>query len=383
MFMNFPSTVLSFLVACLLQSLMLTSAHGQVRIQGSAVEYSTISAAVSASSSGDVIEVDSGVYYESGITISHPLQIRAVQIISNQPQVTIDASGMGRHFLVQADCTLEGLHLRNGDVSGTGDGGAILHDSGALVLNDCVVESSAANSGGGIAGKGGDLTLVRSQVFSCNASIDGGGIHVGGASSQSQPTGTFVESGQALGNANSWSVALGDVDGDGDLDAVVAAISQPTYLWTNDGTGTFTNSGQALGNTGATSVAFGDVDGDGDLDAVVAAISQPTYLWINDGTGIFTNSGQQLENSNCTSVALGDVDGDGDLDAMIANEGFPNTLLINDGAGIFTDSGQSLGNPGSTASKSVALGDLDGDGDLDATFANALGDLNTVWTNDG
>ena len=200
--MNFPNALLSLLFALLLQSLMLSSAHGQVRIQGSAAEYPTISAAVGASAANDVIEVDSGVYYESGITISHPLQIRAVQIISNQPQVTIDASGMGRHFLVQSDCTLEGLRLRNGDVSGTGDGGAILHDSGALVLTDCIVESSSANSGGGIAANSGTLTLVRSLFLSCDASIEGGGIHVGGASSQSQPTGTF-DSGQALGNSRS------------------------------------------------------------------------------------------------------------------------------------------------------------------------------------
>ena len=386
--MNFPNTFLALLVTCLLQSLMLTSAHGQVRIQGTAVEYPTISAAVGASSSGDVIEVDSGVYYESGITISHPLQIKAVQIISNQPQVTIDASGMGRHFLVQADCTLEGLRLRNGDVSGTGDGGSILHDSGALVLNDCIVESSSANSGGGISANGGTLTLVRSQVFSCNASVDGGGIHVGSASSQSQPTGTFFDSNQALGNSDSISVALGDLDGDGDLDAMVANYNnQPNTVWTNDGTGTFTNSGQALGNSTSTSLALGDLDGDGDLDAMVTNwADHPNTVWTNDGTGTFTNSGQAVGNGRSTSVALGDLDGDGDLDAMVATDRKqPNSVWTNDGTGTFTNSGKAAG---SSASFSVALGDFDGDGDLDAMVANYLpGEINnqpnTVWINDG
>ena len=36
---------------------------------------------------------------------------------------------------------------------------------------------------------------------------------------------TFTDSGQSLGSANSFSVALGDLDGDGDLDAFVANYS--------------------------------------------------------------------------------------------------------------------------------------------------------------
>ena len=48
-----------------------------------------------------------------------------------------------------------------------------------------------------------------------------------------------------------------------------AAFSdQPNTVWTNDGTGTFSNSGQALGGSRSYSVALGDLDGDGDLDAM-------------------------------------------------------------------------------------------------------------------
>ena len=202
--------------------------------------------------------------------------------------------------------------------------------------------------------------------------------------------GTFSNSGQALGDSNSFSVALGDLDDDGDLDAMVAngggqpnGSLQPNTVWFNDGTGTFINSGQALGNSTSWAVALGDLDGDGDLDAMVGNRSAPNHIWMNDGTGTFTNSGQALGNSTSWTVALGDLDGDGDLDAFVANGG-PNTVWFNDGTGpvpygtgTFTDSGQALGN---SESLSVALGDLDGDGDLDAMVAN-LG-VNTVWTND-
>ncbi|MGA0873547.1 MAG: FG-GAP-like repeat-containing protein, partial [Phycisphaerales bacterium] len=142
------------------------------------------------------------------------------------------------------------------------------------------------------------------------------------------------DSGQALGNSNSQSVALGDLDGDGDLDAMVGNYAQPNRVWINDGAGTFTDSGQALGNSISYSVALGDLDGDGDLDAMDANVTpEPNRVWLNNGTGTFTDSGQALGNAYSVSVALGDLDGDGDLDAMVANAG-PNRVWINDGDSI-------------------------------------------------
>ena len=43
----------------------------------------------------------------------------------------------------------------------------------------------------------------------------------------------------------------------------------------------------------------------------------------------FTNSGQQLGDDFSHSVAVGDLDGDGDLDAWVANDGEPNTMWTN------------------------------------------------------
>ena len=158
---------------------------------------------------------------------------------------------------------------------------------------------------------------------------------------------------------------------------------QPNTVWTNDGSGTFTNSGQVLGNSKSRSVALGDLDGDGDLDAMVANFNQPNTVWLGDGSGNFHQLRPlALGNSWSWSVALGDLDGDGDLDAMVANNGNHNTVWLGDGTGTFTNSGQELGN---SYSLSVALGDLDGDGDLDAMVANGgwMGKQpNTVWTND-
>ncbi len=196
-------------------------------------------------------------------------------------------------------------------------------------------------------------------------------------------TGHFSDSGQNLGASQSYRVDLGDVDNDGDLDAFVGnANAQSNKVWLNDGAGTFTDSGQNLGHSHTLGVKLGDLDGDGDLDAFEAVnFNAPNKVWLNDGVGNFVDSGQNLGNSRSGDVALGDLDDDGDLDAFVGNSNFsPNKVWLNDGAGNFTDSGQNLGNSQSHG-RSV-LGDLDGDGDLDA-FVGNITQPNKVWLNDG
>ncbi|MEC8560623.1 MAG: FG-GAP-like repeat-containing protein, partial [Planctomycetota bacterium] len=125
--------------------------------------------------------------------------------------------------------------------------------------------------------------------------------------------GTFTDSGQAFGKSSSYSVALGDLDGDGDLDAVVANFGAPNTVWTNDGTGTFTDSEQVLGNGQSYSVALGDLDGDGDLDAKVANSSEANAVWTNDAWNISAvynrNSGSWFESATqaVASASAGDT----------------------------------------------------------------------------
>ena len=192
-------------------------------------------------------------------------------------------------------------------------------------------------------------------------------------------SGTFSQSSNSLGDSNSLGVSLGDVDGDGDLDAFVVNFNnQPDRVWLNAGSGTFSLSSNSLGNSNSRAVSLGDVDGDGDLDAFVANAYQANRVWLNAGSGTFTQSSNSLGDSGSFGASLGDVDGDGDLDAFVSNFGQANLVWLNAGSGTFTLSSNSLGD---LTSRAASLGDVDGDGDLDAFVANA--GANQVWLNAG
>ena len=187
-----------------------------------------------------------------------------------------------------------------------------------------------------------------------------------------------------IGSSDSRAVALGDLDSDGDLDAIVAnyGILLPPDIWgapqdllLNDGNGNFTVS--SLGGGLSYDVALGDLDGDSDLDAIVVdALSGTHELWWNDGLGNFSITTVDREDGSL-GVALGDLDKDGDLDAILTKDG-PQELWSNSGGGIFTIS--TFDND--TNSENVALGDLDDDGDLDAIITN-IDQPQEVYKNDG
>ncbi|MFL6246570.1 MAG: FG-GAP-like repeat-containing protein [Thermoanaerobaculia bacterium] len=191
----------------------------------------------------------------------------------------------------------------------------------------------------------------------------------------------FTQHATTFNGDSTIDVSLGDIDGDGDLDAVLSNQSGAQSAWLNDGTGGFTAhpTTPTFGSGNMNAIPLGDLDGDGDLDAITANQNGAEQVWMNDGTGSFSAS-TSFGGDNSYDVALGDVDGDGDLDAVVANmSGQAETVWSNSGNGTFS----SLSSFGTGDSRAVALGDVDGDGDLDAVIANAGTEAETIWLNDG
>lgn len=194
-----------------------------------------------------------------------------------------------------------------------------------------------------------------------------------------------------------WGLELGDVDGDKDLDVVVAVWGGQDRLLLNNGKGVFTDVTAThlpqLPNSGSRGLALGDIDRDGDLDLVVGHFGGQSYLFLNNGKGIFTDvTATNLPAGlyDTMDVALGDLNGDGHLDLVLGNglpTPVPSLLYFNDGKGVFKDASSQLPTFNGIT-EAVLLQDFNNDGHLDIYLAVMEyyideGKSNRIWLNNG
>ena len=238
--------------------------------------------------------------------------------------------------------------------------------------------------------------------------------------------GTFedatLESGLTF-NLRSNGPGWGDVDNDGDLDLYVTTLLDTRfYLFINDGNGVFTEEGAVRGAAiigpdvhQGMSVAFGDYDRDGFLDISVGewrrtesapgALSNARLLRNRGASApghfedVTQSAGVALDGASASvggvfvfTPTFTDLDDDGWPDLTMANDFLQSKLFWNNGNGTFTDGTVAAGVGTDESGMGSAIGDFDGDGDLD-WFVTAIyptcgipcqpGAGNRLYRNDG
>ena len=215
-------------------------------------------------------------------------------------------------------------------------------------------------------------------------------------------------------------VAIGDYDGDGDVDLYVTNLGVNRLLQ-NDGSGRFVDvtENAGVGKPGfSTAATFADLDADGDLDLFVVnyvhwsvpverscfSRGQSTYcsptayeapaldrLYQNDGDGTFTDitasAGLNTAFGNGLGTIAADFDNDGLIDLFVANDRTKDQLWMNQGGLTFTNEAVQRGvamddNGIAKAGMGVAVADLDNDDDVDLLVVNFEGESDSFYRNE-
>lgn len=184
------------------------------------------------------------------------------------------------------------------------------------------------------------------------------------------------------GFATPSSVAVGDLNGDGKLDVIVAmgGVSDAASVGVLLGNGDGTLGPQVLYGTAPSvaSLALGDFNGDGKLDWVVTtngSIDTATVA-LGRGDGTFQAARIFIAGNAPVAPAFADFNGDGILDAVVANSPDNDiSILLGNGDGTFKPP---MNMPFSGIPGLVVTGDFNNDGKQDFAVRNGFGNPSTV-----
>lgn len=265
-----------------------------------------------------------------------------------------------------------------GDVNGDNKLDLVASNSGASTV------SVFLGNGNGTFGTKTDYTAASGGIGIRLADINGDGnldvveaVKAANAVSilLGNGTGAFSAHTEITTGASSspTSTALGDINGDGRLDLVVA----------NKGTGTIgilLGSGGSFGAqttisavSGVTSAELADVNNDGKLDLLATDFNgNKVQVRIGNGNGTFGAATSYAVRAGPNHVVAGDLNGDGRLDLVTANfSGNSVSVLFGNGDGTFQS--QTEYTSGQSAPYTVTLADMDGDGRLDILASHGNG----------
>jgi hypothetical protein len=203
-----------------------------------------------------------------------------------------------------------------------------------------------------------------------------------------QPNGTFITSNYPTASvpSASWSIAAGDIDGNGFNDLLYGNGQAVSFVYANDD-GTAYTAMSFPNYVFSQRSNFIDIDNDGNLDAFVCHDVAPNVFFMNDGGGNLSFNqgglGDTPNGGNYGSIWV-DYDNDCDMDLFIAKCGADNINQMhrNNGDGTFSFVGPEHNLNDNASNWSSAWGDFDNDGDMDG-FIGASGGTHILRRNNG
>ena len=175
-----------------------------------------------------------------------------------------------------------------------------------------------------------------------------------------------------------------DIDSDGNVDIV--AGSEDAFWWSNDNGDGTTWTENTISTNAAYNIYAEDFDGDNDPD-IFTTFGGIYYYENADGNGDSWNTTQIDDPSNSIDngqyLAIGDIDGDGNLDAITAEDS-SNTGIYwwNNSDGDFSNSQSQTVDADIRYVRDLEAEDIDGDGDIDVLSTDNVNDSIIWWSND-
>ena len=222
--------------------------------------------------------------------------------------------------------------------------------------------------------------------------------YLGFGNSANQPP--FYYKGEYATGANPYSIAIGDVDRDGQPDIITANLSagtisilRNTYVFNNLGTPSFAQKIDYAAGSSPRAVAISDFDGDGKADVAVANERSNTVSVLRNTSGLpgslNTSSLAPMVSfatgSSPNSLTTSDVDGDGKPDLVASNYGSNSVSVLHNLAapGPLTPASFAAKVDFGTGAQPffVAAGEVDGDGKPDLIAVNASSNTVSVLRN--
>ncbi len=185
-------------------------------------------------------------------------------------------------------------------------------------------------------------------------------------------------------NGTQYTVSAGTGTGDGTLVLLVDGADIRDAAGNALAHGSFAAPGSLSVGDGPVSITVGDIDGDGRIDALTSDVNGGTIgILRGNGDGTF-----QLNFVNAGPIPVGataaDVSGDGKADLIYSNrEAGSVTVRFGNGDGTFAPIGDSYAVGRGSNSNVISIADLDGDGAADISVANSQSDTVSVLLNNG